>query len=124
MSRIYSKNTMPEKKARSILHKIGYRFSLHRKDLPGKPDIALPKYHTVIFIHGCFWHRHKGCRDTTTPKSNTTFWKKKFSYNVGRDIRHRKNLKKLGWKIIIIWECELSNEEKLKNKIKRLLIQD
>ncbi|MFH1288135.1 MAG: DNA mismatch endonuclease Vsr [bacterium] len=123
MSRIYSKNTLPEKKARSILHKMGYRFCLHKKSLPGKPDIVLPKYRTVIFVHGCFWHRHKGCRDTTTPKTNTAFWEAKFTYNMQRDLRHRRALKKLGWKTIIIWECELDKEEKLKNRIKRLLIQ-
>jgi DNA mismatch endonuclease (patch repair protein) len=106
MSRIRSENTRPEKVVRSLLHSIGYRFSLHRRDLPGKPDIVLPKYKTVIFVHGCFWHRHQGCKNTTTPKTNAEFWGKKFSENIARDRKKKSNLEDLGWNVVIVWECE------------------
>jgi len=109
MSRIRSKDTRPEKKVRSALHKSGYRFRLHRKELPGKPDIILPKYKTVIFIHGCFWHRHKGCKYCYTPKSNIEKWQKKFQDNVTRDEKIQSVLQKMGWQVIVIWECEVKN---------------
>jgi DNA mismatch endonuclease (patch repair protein) len=105
MSRIRSKNTKPEIMVRSILHRLGYRFSLHRK-LPGRPDIVLPKYRAVIFVHGCFWHRHKGCRDASKPGTRPEFWQKKFSDNTSRDKRNCAELRKLGWEVIVIWECE------------------
>ena len=110
MSRIRSKDTAPEIRVRSMLHKAGYRFRLHVKDLPGKPDIVLPKYKTVIFVHGCFWHRHKGCSKATTPSTNSEYWKKKFQRNVERDKQDQAELKKLGWKVIVIWECETIDE--------------
>lgn len=109
MSRIKSKDTAPEMRVRSALHRAGYRFRLHVKDLPGKPDIVLPKYKTVIFVHGCFWHRHKGCSKATTPSTNQEFWKKKFQQNVGRDKRNQAKLKKLGWKVVVVWECNIIN---------------
>jgi DNA mismatch endonuclease (patch repair protein) len=109
MSRIRSKNTKPEIMVRSILHRLGYRFSLHRK-LPGSPDIVLPKHRTVIFVHGCFWHRHKGCRDASTPGTRPEFWHKKFSDNTSRDKRNCAELRKLGWKVIVIWECEVKGD--------------
>ena len=113
MSRIRSADTQPEKKVRSILHKAGFRYRLHVKDLPGKPDIVLPKYRTVIFVHGCFWHRHKGCKFAYNPKSRIDFWQKKFRDNVERDLRNAKALDELGWKRLVIWECETKNLEKL-----------
>ena len=119
MSRIRSEDTSPEKLVRSMLHGMGYRFRLHRKDLPAKPDIVLPKYKTVIEVRGCFWHRHKGCKETTTPKSNQDFWLEKFSRNVERDRKNGRKLKALGWKVIVIWECEIKNEKKLINKLSR-----
>ena len=106
MSRIKSKDTKPEMQVRSALHRAGYRFRLHVKDLPGKPDIVLPKYKTVIFVHGCFWHRHKGCSNATMPSTNQELWKKKFQQNVERDKREQAELKKLGWKVIVVWECK------------------
>jgi DNA mismatch endonuclease (patch repair protein) len=121
MSRIKGKNTKPEKVVRSLLHRIGYRFRLHRKDLPGKPDIVLPKYKTVIFVHGCFWHRHKGCKYAYIPKSRQKFWNKKFQGNIERDKEHQKELQKQGWKVIIIWECEVRNIKKLGNILKKKL---
>jgi len=106
MSRIRSGNTKPEKIIRSTLHGMGYRFRLHKQNLPGKPDIVLPKYKTVIFVHGCFWHRHPGCKNATTPKTNAEFWQKKFLENVARDCLKKIDLEGLGWHVVIVWECE------------------
>ena len=111
MSRIQSKNTKPELIVRSILHRMGYRFRLHRRDLPGSPDIVLPRYRTVIFVHGCFWHRHKGCKFAYIPKSRIDFWLKKFAENVARDKNHRRQLRQLGWKVIVLWECQIKSEQ-------------
>lgn len=113
MSRIRSSNTSPEIALRRGLHALGFRFRLHRKDLPGKPDIVLPRYKTVVLVHGCFWHRHEGCKVATTPKSNTDFWVKKFDQNTARDTRTRDQLEGLGWKVIVVWECELASERKV-----------
>ena len=109
MSRIKSGNTKPEIVVRSLLHNMGYRFRLHRKDLPGKPDIVLPRYKSVIFVHGCFWHRHKGCKNATSPKTKIIFWREKFKANVERDRKVQKELNSMGWSIQIIWECETSD---------------
>ncbi len=117
MSGIRSKDTKPEKLVRSQLHRAGYRFRLHDKRLPGKPDIILPKYKTVIFVHGCFWHRHPGCKYAYIPKSRTDFWQKKFADNVERDINVKEKLEKLGWRVMVVWECETCDEESV---IKRL----
>ena len=111
MSRIKSRDTSPELKVRSVLHSSGYRFRLHRKDLPGKPDIVLPKYRTVIFVHGCFWHRHLDCKYAYTPKSNIEFWEKKFTANIQRDLRSKKLLQEQGWTVIVVWECQVNNQE-------------
>ena len=112
MSAIKSKNTKPEITLRKLLHSMGYRFRLHRKDLPGSPDIVLPKYKTVIFVHGCFWHRHENCKYATTPKTRKEFWEKKFRENINRDNLNQANLSLKGWKIIIIWECQLKGDIK------------
>ncbi len=117
MSRIKGKNTEPERKVRSFLHRRGYRFRLHRKDIPGNPDIVLPKYRTVIFIHGCYWHRHPGCRYAYNPKSSVDFWNKKFQKNVERDRRNTEKLKKAGWDVRIVWECETGNDEAVENAL-------
>ena len=113
MSRIKAKDTTPEKFVRSALHRAGYRFRLHVKDLPGKPDIVLPKYKTVIFVHGCFWHRHSGCRRATMPSTNKEYWDKKFKRTIERDQTEQLELKNSGWRIIVIWECELNEKSKL-----------
>lgn len=107
MSRIKSKNTVPEMRIRSALHRLGYRFRLHVKELPGKPDIVLPKYKTVIFVHGCFWHRHKGCVRATTPSTNQEYWEKKFRQNMMRDKLEQDELKRMGWRVIVVWECNV-----------------
>jgi len=121
MSRIRDKNTQPERQVRSLLHKLGYRFLLHRKDLPGRPDIVLPKYRAVIFVNGCFWHRHKNCEYAYTPKSREQFWQTKFENNVRRDHLVQRQLRKLGWLVIVIWECELKNTKQLTTKITQQL---
>ena len=102
-----SKDTKPEVAVRRLLHALGYRFRIHRKDLPGKPDIVLPKHRTVIFVHGCFWHHHEGCKAASTPASNIDFWQTKFRRNRERDAQVKAQLESMGWKVIVIWECEV-----------------
>lgn len=120
MSRIRSRNTAPEIALRKELHAHGFRFRLNGK-LPGKPDIILPMYRTVVFVHGCFWHRHTGCKIATTPKSNTEFWVEKFGRNVSRDARVSAELRELGWKVLVAWECELGSPQKTKAAAERLV---
>jgi len=108
MSRIKGKDTKPEKAVRSLLHYLGYRFRLQRKDLPGKPDIVLPKYRTVVFVHGCFWHSH-GCKDSGIPKTNSEFWHEKLAKNKLRDGKNSLKLRELGWSVLVVWECELKD---------------
>ena len=110
MSRIKGRDTQPEKTLRSLLHKNGLRFRIHDKRLPGHPDIVLPKYRSVIFVHGCFWHRHPGCRYASVPETRSAFWNEKFSRNVERDRRNVFLLEEAGWKTIIVWECELKKD--------------
>lgn len=123
MSRIHSKDTKPEMIVRSFLHKNGFRFRLHVKNLPGHPDIVLPKYRTVVEVRGCFWHRHPGCRQATTPSTNAEFWQEKFKRNVERDRNTEKLLKELGWNLIVVWECELKNDERLNLLINQIFHQ-
>lgn len=119
MSRISGKDTKPEMIVRKFLHSNGFRYSLHRKDLPGKPDIVLPKYNTVIFVHGCFWHAHEGCKYFKIPRTRTEWWTEKLYSNKERDEKNIQELKKKGWKVIVIWECELkSNGENKLNILK------
>lgn len=113
MSRVRGVNTVPEMRVRKYLHALGFRYRLHGKNLPGKPDIVLPKYRTVIFVHGCFWHRHRGCRYASMPKSNVEFWKDKFESNVSRDKKNQYALRKAGWRCLTIWACETKAERKL-----------
>lgn len=110
MSRIKGKDTKIEVEVRKYLFSKGYRFRKNDKRYPGKPDIILPKYHVAIFVHGCFWHRHKGCKDATTPKTRTEFWLEKFDKNVKNDQIKQEKLREGGWKIIVIWECELKKD--------------
>lgn len=107
MSQIKGKNTKPEMLVRKFLHANGFRYRLHIKDLPGKPDIVLPKYKTVIFVHGCFWHGHTNCKYFTIPKTRTKWWTDKINRNISNDDKAIKALKKDGWKIINVWECKL-----------------
>ena len=117
MSKIRGSNTKPERIVRSMLHRMGFRFRLNTKALPGKPDIVLSRYKTAIFVHGCFWHRHPNCKYAYSPKSRKDFWNKKFESNVKRDRLVRAEIEKLGWHVITIWECELRCRGNLANKI-------
>ena len=108
MSRIRGRDTGPEVVLRSLLHRRGFRFSLHRNDLPGRPDIVLPKYQAVVFVNGCFWHRHAGCRYAYVPKARRQFWLRKFRDTVERDRRNLKDLRQRGWKVVVVWECRLA----------------
>lgn len=121
MAKVKSQNTKPEKKVRSLLHKMGYRFRLYRKDLPGKPDIVLPKFRTSVFVHGCFWHGHIGCRRSVRPTSNADFWNAKLDKNQRRDAEAIEKTELLGWKPFVIWECETRDLQALETRIKRFM---
>ncbi len=121
MGRIKGRDTYPERAVRSMIHRMGYRFRLHRTGLPGKPDIVLPRYKVVILVHGCFWHRHQGCRFSYIPKSRKNFWLQKFDSNVTRDHDVEAELSTLGWKVIIVWECELQRAETLASRLNVIL---
>jgi len=110
MSGIRGKDTRPELIVRSYLHRAGLRFRLHAK-LPGKPDLVLPKYRTIVFVHGCFWHRHAGCRYATVPTNNAAFWKEKFASNVQRDAKVKAQLEEMGWRVLVVWSCQLSERD-------------
>ncbi|UII31111.1 very short patch repair endonuclease [Fulvivirga ulvae] len=112
MSRIKGKNTKPEILVRKFLHAQGFRYGLHNRKLPGKPDLVLRKYKTVMFVHGCFWHGHKGCKYFVIPKTRTQWWIDKINKNKENDTKHVEKLKKSGWQVIIIWECELKRNER------------
>lgn len=120
MSRIGGKNTRPEVLVRSMLHRLGYRFSLHRRDLPGTPDIVLPARGAVVFVNGCFWHGH-ACKRSRMPKSRIDYWGAKIDANRLRDARKRRQLVSLGWKVVVVWECELKHPDKLESKLLRLI---
>ena len=121
MCNIRSKNTKPELMLRSKLFKIGYRFRIHKKDLPGKPDIVLPKYKTVIFVHGCFWHYHQNCNEGRIPSTNSKFWKDKLEKNVTKDKLNIESLELEGWKVIVVWECEI--EKDIDSTISKLILK-
>ena len=120
MSGIRGKNTKPELALRKRLFRSGFRYQLHRKDLPGKPDIVLPRWNAAIFVHGCFWHRH-GCKATTTPGTNVDFWRKKFDENIARDRRHIEALQDAGWRVAVVWECSLKGKRADLNEVARLV---
>ena len=121
MSKVKGKDTKPELLVRSLLHKMGYRFRLHRRDLPGNPDIVLPKHKKVIFIHGCFWHGHKVCPRAKRPSSNKMFWEEKLNKNIKRDKRNISGLKEMGWDPLIIWTCEIKDHANLRIKLLNFL---
>ena len=121
MRSVRQRNTTPEQRVRSIAHRLGYRFRLHRRDLPGTPDLVFPALRTCLFVHGCFWHRHPGCKLTTTPKTRVDFWEAKFEANVERDHRKVANLEGQGWRVAVIWECETRDPDKIAKRLHRLL---
>ena len=103
------------------LYRAGYRSSLHVKDLPGKPDIVLPKYHAVVFVHGCFWHRHRNCKMASIPKTHRKFWADKFARNVANDRKHLRQLRRLGWKVLVVWECQLQHPDNVLARLRKTL---
>jgi DNA mismatch endonuclease, patch repair protein len=120
MARIRGRDTRPELAVRCHLHASGFRYRLHVADLPGKPDIVLPKYRTALFVHGCFWHQHAGCKYAYRPKSNVEFWTSKLTENVKRDVRDQRLLGAAGWHVIVVWECQVGDPvflEKLSDRI-------
>lgn len=117
MSQIRAANTRPEMMVRSVLHRLGYRFRVHSRSLPGRPDVVLPKWRTVIQVHGCFWHRHSGCKFAYTPKSRTRFWTRKFTENIERDFRTMRQLRELGWRVVTVWECQVCDPERLAKRL-------
>jgi len=121
MSRVRSADTSPEIKVRSTLHRLGYRFRLHRGDLPGNPDIVLPRHRTAIFVHGCFWHRHPRCKEASTPATRKGYWLPKFERTVKRDRRNRKELRKIGWEVVVVWECQTKDSRKLERRLEKAL---
>src|SRR5438105_1855737 len=121
MSRVRVRDTQPEVLVRRLIHSLGFRFRLHRKDLPGCPDIVLPRLKSVIFINGCFWHGHRRCRKGTRPSSNVEFWNRKIQGNIERDNKNLRRLKRLGWQVLVIWECQTRDEEKLAQQIDSFL---
>jgi DNA mismatch endonuclease, patch repair protein len=118
MARIGPMHTQPELRVRRLAHKVGLRFRLHRKDLPGRPDLVLSRFRTVIFVHGCFWHRHSGCKKCYMPRTRVTFWKAKFDSNMARDARDVALLRAAGWRVITIWECETKNLRTMEDRLK------
>jgi len=121
MSRIRGKDTRPEMVVRRLVHGMGYRYRLHRKNLPGSPDLVFSGRRKVVFVHGCFWHRHPGCTLAATPSTRVEFWRRKFEQNVERDQRVVRRLKEMGWKVMIVWECETTDIEALAIRLKEFL---
>lgn len=121
MGRVKGRDTKPEILVRSMIHRMGLRFRLHRRDLPGSPDIVLPKHKKIIFVHGCFWHGHKGCLRSKRPITNIEFWNKKLDQNIERDKRFQRILKEAGWDVLVVWQCETSKPDKLLRKLGRFL---
>ena len=121
MAAIRGKDTSPELAVRKMVYALGYRYRLHDPKLPGRPDLVFPSRKKAIFVHGCFWHRHNGCRRATIPQTRSAFWETKLSGNVQRDEQNRRLLRKLGWKVLIAWQCELKNTTKLRRRLDEFL---
>ena len=120
MARIRGKDTAPELAIRRQLHAFGYRFRVHRRDLPGRPDIVLPRFRATVFVHGCFWHRHPNCVRASRPKTNQSFWDEKFESNMARDKRKATTLRQLGWTVATLWECETEDDRRLEGRLRRI----
>lgn len=117
MASVHSEDTGPEMAVRRIVHRLGFRYRLHVRDLPGKPDLVFPGRRKIVFVHGCFWHRHGKCRYATSPKTRKAFWLAKFGANVERDRRAKRDLKKMGWAVLTVWQCELKKPERLTGRL-------
>ena len=124
MAGIRGRDTSPELKVRRVAHRMGLRFRLHRKDLPGRPDLVFPRHRLVVFVHGCFWHRHAGCRHASTPKTRIAFWTAKFAANVARDVRQEEALRSLGWRVLVIWECETRHKAVVERRLASLIMRE
>lgn len=124
MRAVRAENTTPELVVRKIVHRLGFRFRLHRSDLPGKPDLVLPRLRKIIFVHGCFWHQHSCKRGNRVPKTRREYWENKLAGNRRRDRRHLAALKKAGWRVLVVWECQTKNVERLTNRLDRFLSPD
>ena len=122
MSRVRAKDTRPEMKLRSLIHGMGFRYRLHVSELPGKPDLVFPKYSAVVFMHGCFWHRHEGCKLARLPKSHLEFWRTKLEGNKERDRRNIELLRGMGWRILVVWECSLKDLDKVAQRVQGFLL--
>ncbi len=123
MSRIHGKGSVPEIKLRHLVHGMGFRYRLHRGDLPGKPDLVFPGRRAVIFMHGCFWHRHDGCKLARLPKSKLDFWETKLEANKRRDTIHQQQLQALGWRVLVIWECEMARLDEVAARVRSFLLE-
>jgi DNA mismatch endonuclease (patch repair protein) len=121
MAQVRCQDTTPEMKVRRLAHALGYRFRLHRKDLPGKPDIVFPRFKKVVYVHGCFWHGHQGCKASKRPSSNTEYWNAKLDSNIKRDQNNLKKLIEAGWEPLVIWECQTTNQDELRLIISEFL---
>ena len=124
MAGIRGRDTAPERAVRRVAHRMGLRFRLHRKDLPGRPDLVFPKRRLVVLVHGCFWHRHQGCKYAYAPKSRVSFWTEKFATTIARDQRQEAALRALGWRVLVIWECETRDETAVEVKLAALIRRD
>jgi DNA mismatch endonuclease (patch repair protein) len=121
MALVKSKDTKPEIAVRRLIHRMGYRYRLHSRVLPGHPDLVFPTRKKVIFVHGCFWHRHEGCPNTRLPKSRLDFWKPKLEKNRKRDLAKQRKLRRQGWRMLVVWECQINNEKKLSGRLRAFL---
>ncbi len=121
MSTVKNRNTKPELIVRSMLHRMGYRFRIHRRDLPGNPDITLPKHKKIVFVHGCFWHGHKKCRRAKRPTTNQEFWNKKLNSNIKRDNKNVLELNKAGWQTLVVWSCEIKDKDNLMQRLQNFI---
>lgn len=124
MAKVRGRDTTPELRVRRIAHALGARFRLHRRDLPGTPDLVFPRRKLALFVHGCFWHRHQGCRYATSPKTRSEFWSRKFEANMARDGRNERDLRSRGWRVEVIWECETRNPLVLADRLRAILLLD
>jgi DNA mismatch endonuclease, patch repair protein len=121
MSRVKGRDTGPELLVRSVVHRLGYRFRLHGKELPGRPDLVLPRHRKVVFVHGCFWHGHRGCRRAARPSTNREFWDRKIEGNIARDAKNVRELRRQGWKVLVVWQCAMKDVEALEKRLARFL---